>query len=58
MAKTTLKVFGRRDLSQAEAECLARLKAELVQAFAAPDSVYHRLDADEVIRRNALRTST
>ena len=45
----------RRDMSRVDAESFARLKAELVHAFAAPQTAYHRLDADEVIRRNARR---
>ncbi|MBV8537838.1 MAG: addiction module antitoxin [Alphaproteobacteria bacterium] len=42
----------RRDKDRVEAEAFERLKAELVSAFAAPDSAYHALDADTVIRRN------
>jgi len=47
----------RRDMSRVDAESFERLKAELVHAFAAPDSAYHPLDADAVIRRNARRES-
>lgn len=46
----------RRDRARVEAESFERLKAELQHAFAAPDSAFHALDADEVIRRNARRT--
>lgn len=45
----------RRDKARAEVESFERLKAELTQAFAAPDSAYAPLDADAVIRRNARR---
>ena len=47
----------RRDRARAERETFDRLKAELTQAFAAPDSTYHALSAGEVIRRNARRPS-
>ena len=43
----------RRDKERAEAEALARLKAELSLAFAAPDGAYRPLDATAVIKRNA-----
>ena len=43
----------RRDMARMDAESFERLKAELTQAFAAPDSAYSPLDADTVIRRNA-----
>ncbi|MEI9891109.1 MAG: addiction module antitoxin [Caulobacteraceae bacterium] len=42
----------RRDKARVEAEGFERLKAELAQGFAAPDSSYQPLDADTVIRRN------
>jgi len=42
----------RRDRERAESEAFARLKAELTHAFAAPDSSFHPLTADEVIARN------
>jgi len=42
----------RRDKARVEAERFARLKAELDQAFAAPDSSYVTLDADVVVSRN------
>jgi Arc/MetJ-type ribon-helix-helix transcriptional regulator len=41
----------RRDKARVEAEAFERLKAELTHAFAAPDSAYHQLDAETVIRR-------
>jgi antitoxin ParD1/3/4 len=47
----------RRDMARTDAESFERLKAELTRAFAAPDSAYSPLDADEVIRRNARRES-
>lgn len=43
----------RRDKERAEGEAFNRLKAELARGFAAPDSTYHRLDADTVIARNS-----
>lgn len=42
----------RRDKERAEEEAFSRLKAELVQAFAAPESSYQPLTASEVIARN------
>lgn len=42
----------RRDKERAEQEAFNRLKAELVQAFAAPESSYQPLTASEVIARN------
>lgn len=42
----------RRDRERAESEAFERLKAELTQAFAAPDSSYLPLTAAEVIARN------
>lgn len=45
----------RRDKQRAEGEAFQRLKAELTRAFAAPDSSYEALDAEDVIRRNAAR---
>ncbi len=42
----------RRDRERHEREALDRLKAELAQAFAAPDSSYKPLTAAEVITRN------
>lgn len=43
----------RRDKERTEGEAFERLKAELARGFAAPDSTYHRLDADTVTARNA-----
>lgn len=40
----------RRDMARAEADAFDRLKAELQQAFAAPDDSFRPLDADAVIR--------
>ncbi len=45
----------RRDRARTERETFDRLKAELTQAFAAPDSSYHTLTAGDVIRRNTRR---
>lgn len=42
----------RRDKEQAEQRAFARLQAELVHAFAAPESSYEPLTAAEVIARN------
>ncbi len=42
----------RRDMSRADTEAFERLKAELAQAFSAPDSQYQELSADDVIARN------
>ncbi len=46
----------RRDKERSEREAHERLKAELVRAFAAPDSSFHPLSASEVIARNRVRT--
>jgi antitoxin ParD1/3/4 len=42
----------RRDKARVEADRFERLKAELDQAFAAPDSRYVTLDVDAVLSRN------
>lgn len=42
----------RRDKERREQEAFDRLKAELTQAFAAPDESYVTLTAAEVIARN------
>ena len=42
----------RRDKERREREAFDRLKAELTQAFAAPDESYVALTAAEVIARN------
>jgi len=46
----------RRDLQRAEGEAVERLRAELSQAFAAPDESYLPLSAAEVISRNRKRS--
>ncbi len=42
----------RKDKAQADEVAFQRLKAELSQAFAAPESAYKPLSAAEVIARN------
>ncbi len=42
----------RRDMDRREQEAFDRLKAELTQAFAAPEESYVTLTAAEVIARN------
>lgn len=42
----------RRDKERVEQEAFARLKAELTRAYAAPDSSYQPLTAEDVIARN------
>jgi len=42
----------RRDKERVEKEAFDRLKAELTNAFAAPESSYKPLTAADVIRRN------
>lgn len=42
----------RRDREHVEKEAFDRLKAELAHAFAAPESSYESLTADQVIARN------
>lgn len=42
----------RRDKQRVERESFERLKAELAQAFAAPDASYRPLTADTIIARN------
>lgn len=44
----------RRDKERTEREAFARLKAELVHAFAAPEASYKPLSAAEVIARNRI----
>ncbi len=41
----------RKDKNDAEAAAFERLKAELGQAFAAPEETYRQLDAETVLRR-------
>lgn len=43
----------RRDMERKEQQAFDRLKAELAQAFAAPESAYKPLTAADVIARNA-----
>ena len=45
----------RRDMERADQDQIARLKAELALAFAAPDSSYVTLDADAFLARNRRR---
>jgi antitoxin ParD1/3/4 len=47
----------RRDKARVDSEAFERLKAELTHAFAAPDSAYRPLSADDVIQRNRRRKS-
>ncbi|HEX2885133.1 hypothetical protein [Vineibacter terrae] len=42
--------------SDLEGDAFDRLRKELAQGFAAPDSTYHELDAEMVIARNARPT--
>jgi antitoxin ParD1/3/4 len=42
----------RRDKERKETETFERLKAELKNAYAAPESTYQPLTAEEVIARN------
>lgn len=44
----------RRDKQRSEREAFERLKAELTNAFAAPESSYHPLSAADVIARNRI----
>ncbi|RIA46727.1 hypothetical protein DFR49_1280 [Hephaestia caeni] len=43
----------RRDKKRSDGEMFERLKAELTQAFAEPESNYAALDAQSVIARNS-----
>lgn len=43
----------RKDKAQADEAAFQRLKAELTQAFAAPETAYRPLSAADVIARNA-----
>jgi putative addiction module CopG family antidote len=45
----------RRDKERVEREAFERLKAELVTAFAAPESEYEAIDPEEVVARNLRR---
>jgi len=44
----------RRDKARTEAQAFDRLKAELALAFAAPESSYRTLTAEDIIARNTL----
>jgi len=48
----------RRDKERTEREVFERLKAELNRAFAAPDTAYASLTAEDVIARNKARRRT
>ncbi|URI09056.1 addiction module antitoxin [Aquincola tertiaricarbonis] len=48
-----LRDLIRRDMERAEQVAVDRLKAELAQAFAAPESTYRTLTAADVMARNA-----
>ena len=45
----------RRDKERVENDAFERLKAELTQAYSAPESAYKTLTASEVIARNRTR---
>jgi len=45
-------IMNRRDKAWRERDAFDRLRAELTQAFAAPDASYVALTAAEVIARN------
>ena len=45
----------RRDKERRETEAFQRLKAELKQAFSAPEDTYHRMTAAEVIEKARMR---
>jgi antitoxin ParD1/3/4 len=44
----------RRDKERSDQQAFERLKAELTQAFAAPDSSYQPLTAADIIARNRI----
>jgi putative addiction module CopG family antidote len=48
-----LRDLIRRDMERSEQVAFERLRAELAQAFAAPESAYRPLTAQEVMARNA-----
>jgi hypothetical protein len=48
----------RQDMERVEREAFDRLKAELNRAFAASDSTYAPIIADDVIARNRIRFRT
>ena len=43
----------RRDMKRADRAVFERLKAELAQAFSAPESTYQSMNAADVIARNS-----
>lgn len=47
----------RRDMERKEQQAFERLKAELAQAFAAPEASYQPLTTEDVIARNAAARS-
>jgi Arc/MetJ-type ribon-helix-helix transcriptional regulator len=47
-----LRDLIRSDKARTEQQAFRRLKAELAQAFAAPEASYEPLTADDIIRRN------
>lgn len=49
-----LRDLIRRDMERKEAQAFDRLKAELAQAFSAPDASYRPITAKDVIARNAV----
>ncbi|MDO9076174.1 MAG: hypothetical protein Q7U72_01855 [Brevundimonas sp.] len=51
MSRTTIMTI-RRDKARRERDAFDRLRAELTQAFAAPENSYASLTAAEVIARN------
>lgn len=50
-----VRALIRSDKERADGEVFDRLKVTLTRAFAAPDSAYRPLDADEVIARGRRR---
>jgi len=53
MSRTTI-MTNRRNKARLEQEAFVRLKAELTQAFAAPEESYVALTVAEVIARNLI----
>ena len=51
-----LRDLIRRDMERKEQAAFERLKTELTQAFAAPDTAYRLLTAADVVTRNAPRS--
>lgn len=48
-----IRTLIRQDQARVEQQAFERLKAELTQAFAAPESSYLPLNADDIIARNS-----